>query len=44
MKLVDQLMSTAILMAAGRGPCENSSAVISQGMDPGEEVGNFKRF
>ena len=36
MKFVDQLTSTAILMAAGLGPCEKSSAVISQGIEPAE--------
>ena len=34
-KLALQLTSTATLIAAGRGPCEKSSAVIIQGMEPG---------
>jgi len=33
-KLVSQLTSTAMLMAVGRGPCEKSSAVIIQGIEP----------
>ena len=33
-KLATQLMRTDILMAAGRGPCENNSATISHGIDP----------
>lgn len=34
-KLAIQLMSTAMDMAAGRGPWENSSAVIIHGIEPG---------
>lgn len=34
-KFAIQLTNTAIDMAAGRGPCENSSAVIIQGIEPG---------
>ena len=33
-KLAIQLTSTAILIAAGRGPWLNNSATINQGMDP----------
>lgn len=33
-KLANQLTSTATLIAAGLGPCEKSSAVIIQGIDP----------
>ena len=39
-KFAHQLMRTATDMAAGRGPCENSSAVIIQGMDPGPTAKN----
>ena len=34
-KLAHQLTRTAMDIAAGRGPCENSSAVIIHGIDPG---------
>lgn len=34
-KLAIQLTNTAMAMALGRGPCENSSAVISHGIEPG---------
>lgn len=34
-KLAIQLINTAIDIAAGRGPCEKSSAVIIHGIDPG---------
>lgn len=34
MKFVLQFTSTAIDIAAGRGPCENNSAVINHGIDP----------
>ena len=34
-KFAHQLIRTATDMAAGRGPWENSSAVIIQGMEPG---------
>ena len=35
MKLAHQFINTATDMAAGLGPCENNSAVIIQGMEPG---------
>ena len=34
-KLAHQLINTATDMAAGLGPCEKSSAVIIQGIEPG---------
>ena len=34
-KLAHQLMRTATDIAAGRGPWENNSAVIIQGIEPG---------
>ena len=34
-KFVNQFTNTAILIAAGRGPWENSSAVIIHGIEPG---------
>lgn len=34
-KLAIQFTSTAIAMALGLGPCENNSAVIIQGIEPG---------
>lgn len=40
MKFAIQLTRTAMDMAAGRGPCENSSAVIIQGMLPGPTAKN----
>lgn len=39
-KLASQLTSTAMDMAAGRGPWEKSSAVIIQGMEPGPTAKN----
>lgn len=39
-KLAIQLTKTAIDMAAGRGPCEKSSAVIIQGIEPGPTAKN----
>jgi len=39
-KLAIQLTHTAMDMAAGRGPCENSSAVIIHGMEPGPTAKN----
>lgn len=39
-KLAIQLTRTAMDMAAGLGPCENSSAVIIQGIDPGPTAKN----
>ena len=42
-KLVNQFTNTAILIAAGLGPCEKSSAVIIHGIDPyGRKRINFK--
>lgn len=34
-KFAIQLTNTAMDIAAGRGPCENNSAVIIQGIEPG---------
>ena len=34
-KFAHQFMRTAMDIAAGRGPCENNSAVIIHGIDPG---------
>lgn len=42
-KLAIQLTNTAIDMAAGRGPCEKSSAVIIQGMLPGPMAKNLTK-
>lgn len=42
-KFAIQLTNTAIDMAAGRGPCEKSSAVIIHGMDPGPTAKNFTK-
>ena len=39
-KLAIQLTRTAIDMAAGLGPCEKSSAVIIQGIEPGPTAKN----
>jgi hypothetical protein len=39
-KFADQLTKTAIAIAVGRGPCEKSSAVIIQGIDPGPTAKN----
>lgn len=39
-KFAIQLTSTAIAIALGRGPCENNSAVIIQGIDPGPTAKN----
>lgn len=39
-KLAIQLTSTAMAIALGRGPCENSSAVIIHGMEPGPTAKN----
>lgn len=39
-KLAIQLTRTAMDMAAGLGPCENSSAVIIQGIEPGPTAKN----
>lgn len=39
-KLASQLTSTAMDMAAGRGPWLNSSAVIIHGMEPGPTAKN----
>ena len=44
MKLAIQLTKTAIAMALGRGPCEKSSAVISQGMEPGPTAKNTTKL
>lgn len=43
-KLASQLTSTAMDIAAGRGPCENSSAVIIQGMLPGPTAKNTTKL
>lgn len=43
-KLAIQLTSTAMAMALGRGPCENSSAVIIQGMEPGPTAKNTTKL
>lgn len=34
-KFAIQLTKTAIAIAVGRGPCENNSAVIIHGIEPG---------
>jgi len=39
-KLATQFMSTAMDIAAGRGPCLKSSAVIIHGMEPGPTAKN----
>lgn len=39
-KFAIQLTSTAMAMALGRGPCENNSAVIIHGMEPGPTAKN----
>ena len=39
-KLALQFIKTATDIAAGRGPCENSSAVIIQGIEPGPTAKN----
>lgn len=39
-KFAIQLTKTAIAIAVGRGPCENNSAVIIQGMEPGPTAKN----
>lgn len=39
-KFAIQLTRTAIAMAVGRGPCENSSAVIIHGIEPGPTAKN----
>lgn len=44
MKLAIQLTNTAIAIALGRGPCEKSSAVISQGMEPGPTAKNTTKL
>lgn len=43
-KLAIQLTRTAIDMAAGLGPCENSSAVIIHGMEPGPTAKNTTKL
>ena len=43
MKFESQLTSTAMDMAAGRGPWEKSSAVIIQGMLPGPTEKNITK-
>jgi len=43
-KLAIQLTRTAMDMAAGLGPCENSSAVIIQGIDPGPTAKNTTKL
>lgn len=39
-KFAIQLTKTAMAIALGRGPCENSSAVIIHGMEPGPTAKN----
>lgn len=39
-KLAIQLTNTAMAIALGRGPCEKSSAVIIQGIEPGPTAKN----
>lgn len=39
-KLAIQLTNTAIAIALGLGPCENSSAVIIHGIEPGPTAKN----
>lgn len=43
-KLAIQLTKTAMAIALGRGPWENSSAVISQGMEPGPTAKNTTKL
>lgn len=43
-KLASQLTRTAMDMAAGLGPCENSSAVIIHGIDPGPTAKNTTKL
>ena len=43
-KLAIQLTRTAMDMAAGLGPWENSSAVIIHGMDPGPTAKNMTKL
>lgn len=43
-KFAIQLTSTAIDMAAGLGPCENNSAVIIHGIEPGPTAKNTTKF
>ena len=43
-KLAIQLTRTAIDIAAGLGPCENSSAVIIQGIEPGPTAKNTTKL
>ena len=40
-KLANQLTRTPILTAAARGPCENSSATIIQGIEPVRQSGIY---
>lgn len=39
-KLAIQLTNTAIAIALGLGPCENNSAVIIHGIEPGPTAKN----
>jgi len=43
-KLAVQLISTAMDMAAGRGPWEKSSAVIIHGIEPGPTAKNTTKL
>lgn len=43
-KFAIQLTNTAMDIAAGRGPWENSSAVIIQGIDPGPTAKNTTKL
>lgn len=43
-KLAIQLTRTAIDIAAGLGPCENNSAVIIHGIDPGPTAKNTTKL
>lgn len=39
-KFAIQFTNTAMAIALGRGPCENSSAVIIHGIEPGPTAKN----
>lgn len=43
-KLAIQLTKTAIDIAAGLGPCENNSAVIIHGIEPGPTAKNTTKL
>lgn len=44
MKFANQLTKTAMAIALGRGPCENSSAVMSHGIEPGPTAKNTTKL